>query len=151
MELTGELATPLNGPMQNVHRPGTEVEQIQRGAMRTGLSNESSQNRVSTSVVLNSLRSLSARTENTKRRRLVIEATGSIKSTYSSCESYSAEQQSTVPDSSVSFSKKSSSSLISSSVVDTGNNTSLNFTSNELSFLQHSQNLVQINPLISLL
>ena len=82
-----------------MHRPGTEVEQIQRGAMRTGLSNESSRNRVSTLVVLNSLRSLSARIENSKRRRLVLEASGSITSTYSTCDQNTEEQDTTVPDS----------------------------------------------------
>ena len=77
MESLCELATSLLIPKQNVLRTGTEMEMLQSGAATAGLSRDSSK-RVSTSVVLNSLRRISDRIENTKRRRLIIEATGSI-------------------------------------------------------------------------
>ena len=75
MDSIGELATPFLNPRQNVLRLGIEMEMLQSGAATAGLSRDSSK-RVSTSSVLDSLRSLSARIENTKKRRLIIEATG---------------------------------------------------------------------------
>ena len=122
MDFTGELAIHPIGSKQNVHRPGTEMEMLQSGAATAGLSRDSSK-RVSTSVVLDSLRRISDRIENTKRRRLVIEATDSVKSTYSSCDRSSADQLSTIPDSRTRIEYNISTP---SSVVDRGSTLSVN-------------------------
>ena len=89
MDITGELAIHPIGSKQNVHLEGTEVEINQSGALRSGLSKESSKNRISTSIVLQSLRSLATRIENCKKRRQVVVATGSLTSFYSTCDNNS--------------------------------------------------------------